>query len=84
MKLETLNIWGGRIYEPLTKHVTEHGQDIDIFCFQEVYNTTTDRLYTNCEPITDEAQIGNGHNARINIFSELSRGLPEHIAVTLM
>ena len=36
MKLVTLNIWGGHLYEPLLDFF-EHNREVDIFCLQEVY-----------------------------------------------
>jgi len=37
MKLITLNIWGGHMFNPLLEFIQAH-QDIDIFCLQEVYH----------------------------------------------
>lgn len=37
MKLISLNIWGGRIYEPLIKYIKDNAGDTDIFCFQETF-----------------------------------------------
>lgn len=42
MKLETLNIWGGKIFEPLLEHLKKQASIVDIFCFQEVYHTTAE------------------------------------------
>lgn len=38
MKLITLNIWGGKIFEPLMDFFKKHAEDTDIFCLQEVFN----------------------------------------------
>lgn len=38
MKLITLNIWGGKVFEPLMAFFRKHGEDTDIFCLQEVFN----------------------------------------------
>lgn len=65
MKLITLNIWGGHIREPLLEFIVKH-QNIDIFCFQEVYHNAQDKFSTD-----DKA-------ASLNIFSELSDLLPDH------
>ncbi len=44
MKLITLNVWGGKIAEPLATFVAEQASDTDVFCFQEVFhNGTTQR-----------------------------------------
>lgn len=37
MRLISLNIWGGKIYEPLMKFISEVKEDTDIFCFQELF-----------------------------------------------
>ena len=36
MKLISLNVWEGQIYEPLKNFVLYHSKDTDIFCFQEM------------------------------------------------
>lgn len=36
MKLITLNIWAGQVYEPLLAFLKENNNKVDIFCFQEV------------------------------------------------
>ena len=38
MKLITLNIWGGKLFEPLMDFFKKHAKDTDIFCLQEVFN----------------------------------------------
>lgn len=38
MKLITLNIWGGKVFEPLMSFFKKHAEDTDIFCLQEVFN----------------------------------------------
>lgn len=38
MKLITLNIWGGRVYEPLIEFLKKYSREIDIFCFQENFD----------------------------------------------
>lgn len=39
MKLMTLNIWGGRVYEPFLKFIRENRDNVDIFCFQEMFQS---------------------------------------------
>ncbi|PPE03075.1 endonuclease/exonuclease/phosphatase family protein [Holospora curviuscula] len=65
LKLITLNIWGGHVEEPLFNFVKSK-QDIDIFCFQEVYckakaKTTNETRYVN-----------------LDTFSEIQSLLPNH------
>jgi exonuclease III len=59
MKLISLNIWGGIVYEPLINFIKNHSEDTDIFCFQEVLFGDT----------PDFTEINKG---RINIFKEIS------------
>lgn len=40
MKLISLNTWGGKYFEDLIGFVKKH-QDADIFCFQEIFDTTS-------------------------------------------
>jgi endonuclease/exonuclease/phosphatase family metal-dependent hydrolase len=41
MKLITLNVWGGRILEPLKAFLKKH-DEVDMWCFQEVYHEAPD------------------------------------------
>lgn len=61
----TLNIWGGHVYDPLRSFISKH-QDIDVFCFQEVYHNAH-------EMITIEDR-----KVSLNIFLELQSLLPNH------
>ena len=38
MKLIILNTWAGVLYKPLEKFVKEKSNEVDIFCFQEVFS----------------------------------------------
>ena len=38
MKLITLNIWGGRVYEPLMEFLRKYSREVDVFCFQESFD----------------------------------------------
>jgi len=64
MKIISLNIWCGQIYEPLIELVKKHAGKIDVFCFQEVMTTKSDVIWSN--------------KCRMNIFEEFSRALPNH------
>ncbi|MEK6903086.1 MAG: endonuclease/exonuclease/phosphatase family protein, partial [Nanoarchaeota archaeon] len=68
MKLISLNLWGGRIYKPLIKFLRERSKDIDIFCFQEIYNNAHESMTD--QPIPH----------RPDLFTELQKLLPEHKA----
>lgn len=62
MKLISLNIWGGKIFQPLMEFIANESADTDIFCFQEVWDTSTN------ETTVDET--------RVNILRELTIVLP--------
>jgi endonuclease/exonuclease/phosphatase family metal-dependent hydrolase len=65
MKLITLNIWGGHVRSPLLEFIKSH-QDIDIFCFQEMYRNAPKK-------ISDEDR-----KLSLNIFTEFQDLLPAH------
>lgn len=44
MKLISLNIWGGKIFDPLIEFFRERAHDTDIFCLQEVVFGTEPRV----------------------------------------
>ena len=50
MKLLCLNLWGGRVREPLLEFLKQYN-DVDIFCFQKIYNNAPfDRGTATQEP----------------------------------
>ncbi len=63
MKLISLNTWGGKIYKPLMDFIKQNSQTTDIFCFQEVYNTTSN--------------IKQYRDIRANLLDELITILPD-------
>ncbi len=71
MKLITLNTWGGQVYEPLLKFLKNHAADTDVFCFQEVL-------------FGQEAAFTPVHKARLNLFSEIEKCLPDFNAYTFL
>jgi endonuclease/exonuclease/phosphatase family metal-dependent hydrolase len=60
MKLITLNTWGGRQSGPLFDFINKFSEEVDIFCFQEIFNK--DLTPTN--------------GARPELFAEISQALP--------
>lgn len=64
MKLICINTWGGKVYHPLIKFIKNHSKDTDIFCFQEVFNTTSN--------------IKTHSGYRLNLYRELSKILKSH------
>lgn len=71
MKLMTLNIWGGKIYDPLMQFLETHAKDIDVFCFQEVLFGTV-------------AEFTPIDHARLNIFDEIGKRLSGFTAYTYL
>lgn len=67
MKLISLNVYGGRIREPLFEFL-KYQKDVDIFCFQEVYHNAPDQLF---------ALKG---TPDFNLFSSLKNALTNHNA----
>lgn len=66
IKIMSLNIWGGRCYEKLISFIKDH-QNVDIFCFQEVYSARYQEGLTPKEP-----------EARKDIFESIEKVLPDH------
>lgn len=61
MKLIVLNIWGGKVFEPLVNFFKKHARDTDIFCLQEVFN--------NPPPIKSKVQ----HDKKQDIYKDLEK-----------
>ncbi len=64
MRIITLNIWAGKVFEPLMNFIKTHADDVDVFCFQEVFHTETDLI--------------DSRGVRANLFAEISKALPHH------
>ena len=64
MKLITLNIWGGKLYNSLLSFVTDYSEKIDVFCFQEVYRAPRDKLISR--------------DMHADIFGEIAQNLKDH------
>lgn len=79
MKLISLNTWGGRVYEPLMTFIKEQSVTTDIFCFQEVYHTTSNETTPKAAGSLSEkkGQFQQPDPYRANLFTELSRALPD-------
>jgi endonuclease/exonuclease/phosphatase family metal-dependent hydrolase len=58
-------MWGGRVYEPLKDFIIKN-QDIDIFCFQEVYHHVEDKESDFVSEVAAE------------LFKDLENWLPNH------
>lgn len=70
MKLITLNTWAGKLKEPFDTFLQTHKGDIDIFCFQEIFNKSFEE---GEETVNDKG--GNG-----NIFNEIAEILTDYEA----
>jgi endonuclease/exonuclease/phosphatase family metal-dependent hydrolase len=68
MKILSLNLWGGRIYEPLAQFIQKNGT-IDIFCFQEMYHDAHEKetLWTD--------------DTRLNLLLDIQKMLPNHTCI---
>lgn len=64
MKIISLNTWGGRIHEPFLNFLKEN-EEVDIFCFQEVYK---DAFGIEKEYLEDS----------LDLYNDISKMLPNH------
>lgn len=80
MTLQNLNIWAGLVYDELLEHMKTQASIIDIFCFQEVYNSQ-ELTYTRGDVWDGGPGLSQAHRARANIYQELERALPEFRAI---
>ena len=68
MKILCLNLWGGRLFEDLTKFLHTQSQSVDVFCFQEVTSS----------PFHDEIDIEIAGRPRFSdVFEMVTALLPE-------
>lgn len=63
MKLVSLNVWGGKKFSLLMDFIQTHSKDTDIFCFQEIFDTATEKV--------------GSHGFRLNLLAEISKILPD-------
>lgn len=64
MKIISLNIWGGKIYEPLMEFIKKHSRSVDVFCFQEAYKSPSG--------------ISVSREMHMNILEDITNILPEY------
>jgi len=62
MKLISLNIWGGRAFEPLMDYIEKSVESTDVFCFQEVFESPSGIVESN--------------RTRTNVLQDLTNVLP--------
>ncbi len=65
MKIVSLNVYGGKVFDPLMEYLAKR-RDTDVFCFQEVFHTDSDR--------TVDAQ-----GYQLNLLRELKNVLDDHV-----
>ena len=68
LQLMTLNIWGGKLLEPLLRFIDSH-RAIDIFCLQEVYSQTHQHL-----------ALDPNNPLCLDLFERIAELLPNHRA----
>ena len=75
MKILTLNIWGGRAgSKELLSFIESHKDDVDIFCFQEVWSAP----YTHLEGTKAGGLEINHQNIMVYALQGISEALPDH------
>jgi len=62
MLLISLNIWGGKVYDPLIKFINKHKDKTDIFFFQEVFKSDRNVIT---------------HDSHSNIIEDIIKHLPD-------
>ena len=68
MRIVSLNIWGGKLKDPLLSFFAKYSGLIDIFCLQEVFNNGNSTRH-------------HYRNADMQIFNEISSVLPNHVGL---
>lgn len=63
--LISLNLWGGHVFRPLLEFISDY-QDVDIFCFQELYHNAPHKFSTDNKEVN------------LELFSILEEKLPNH------
>lgn len=72
MKVMSLNIWCGNVYDALISFLESKRDEFDVFCFQEVHDTT--------DP-DQPRKMGSTINDVYDIFAQLKKLFPDHIAL---
>jgi len=76
ISLITLNIWGGHVEAPLMDFISKN-KDIDIFCFQEVYESAKNKISTNDDKVVLDInnKIGNVLSNHYSYFAPVVNGI---------
>lgn len=69
MRIISLNVWGGRLLEPLVAFLRSRANDVDIFCFQEILSNTA----PNTPEIVDVWNT--------QVMEHIQSALPDHAGI---
>jgi hypothetical protein len=69
MKLITLNAWGGRVWPELKNFIESRKNEIDIFCFQEIYKQNQ-----NSQAFVQVS----GREVKYDLFEQIRNSLENH------
>lgn len=87
MKIIYLNTWGGRLTKELVRFLEQH-TDVDVFCFQEVWNNASEKVTQKGENANLFDEIGMVLNTYDKVFapvnSESVYGLAMYYKKTLL
>jgi endonuclease/exonuclease/phosphatase family metal-dependent hydrolase len=72
MKVMTLNLWCGNVYDVLMPFLESKKDEIDVFCFQEVHDTT--------DP-DQPRKMGSTINDVHDMFAQLKELFPDHMGL---
>src|SRR3989344_4637350 len=64
MKIISLNIWGGKVFDPFVEFVKKYSSEIDGFCFQESFKSLVG--------------VAISKGTHMNIFDDIAKLLPNH------
>lgn len=64
MKLICLNVWGGKVFQPLMDFIKKTAATADIFCFQEVFDSPVKKILP-------------GSGSRSNFYNQIREAIPE-------
>lgn len=66
MKILSLNVWGGCLFDPLLQFVQDSAASTDVFCFQEIFRNAGDPYFPTF-----------GHASVRDLFERFARILPD-------
>jgi len=64
VKIISLNIWGGKVHNPLIEFIKSYKDKVDVFCFQEVFSS--------------QSNIEKSNGMYMNIYDELKNILSDY------